>query len=100
MNLQYNASAEIPRGGGNMATQVFVGASSAADPREAAREAVATALRGSSRTEHVARPAFALVLSTDQYDADALAAAVTSQLPGVPWAGCCTAGVFAGSRLL
>ncbi|WP_441289190.1 FIST signal transduction protein [Sorangium sp. KYC3313] len=83
-----------------MATQVFVGASSAADPKEAASEAVAAALRGSSRAEHAARPVFALVLSTDQYDADALAAAVTSQLPGVPWAGCCTAGVFAGSRLL
>ncbi|WP_437610408.1 FIST N-terminal domain-containing protein [Sorangium sp. So ce834] len=89
-----------------MATQVFVGASSTADPKKAASEAVAAALRESARSEHGdyagygARPAFALVLSTDQYDADALAAATTSELPGVPWAGCCTAGVFAGSRLL
>ncbi|KYF50377.1 hypothetical protein BE08_13855 [Sorangium cellulosum] len=95
-----------------MTTQVFVGASSTADPEKAAAESVAAALRGSARSERVAlppgsaspsgsaRPAFALVLSTDQYDADALAAAVTRELPGVPWAGCCTAGVFAGSRLL
>lgn len=89
-----------------MATQVFVGASSAADPKKAASEAVAAALREPARSEqgdyagYGARPAFALVLSTDQYDADALAAATTSELPGVPWAGCCTAGVFAGSRLL
>ncbi|AUX39234.1 hypothetical protein SOCE26_006180 [Sorangium cellulosum] len=83
-----------------MATQIFVGASSAPDPKKAASESVAAALRESARSERAARPAFALVLSTDQYDADALAAAVTSELPGVPWAGCCTAGVFAGSRLL
>ncbi|WP_438017918.1 FIST N-terminal domain-containing protein [Sorangium sp. So ce315] len=95
-----------------MTTQVFVGASSTADPEKAAAESVAAALRGAPRSERVAsppgpatppgsaRPAFALVLSTDQYDADALAAAVTRELPGVPWAGCCTAGVFAGSRLL
>jgi len=45
-------------------------------------------------------PAFALVLSTDQYDAVRLAHAVTRELGPLPWAGCCTAGVFAGAELL
>lgn len=77
-----------------MTTRIRVGASALPEAQKAAQEAVTAALRG------VERPAFALVLSTDQYDADALAKAVTRELTGVPWAGCCTAGVFAGSRLL
>jgi hypothetical protein len=77
-----------------MTTRILVGASSLPDAQKAAQEAVTTAMRSSER------PAFALVLSTDQYDADALAKALTRELAGVQWAGCCTAGVFAGSRLL
>lgn len=77
--------------------QVLIGASSTPDAKNAAAEAVFAALHEAGSA---ARPAFALVLSTDQYDADALAAALTRELAGVPWAGCCTAGVFAGSRLL
>lgn len=77
-----------------MGMQVAVGSSSSLDPREAAREAVRSALQGA------AQPAFALVLSTDQYDADALAAALSEELGAIPWAGCSTAGVFVGTKLL
>ncbi|AKT37261.1 uncharacterized protein CMC5_013920 [Chondromyces crocatus] len=45
-------------------------------------------------------PVFALVLSTAGYDAHALTAAVSEQLGEVPWAGCTTAGVFAGTEML
>jgi hypothetical protein len=45
-------------------------------------------------------PTFAFVFSTDQYDHDALALAVNSELGDLPWAGCCTAGVFGKHRLL
>jgi hypothetical protein len=47
-----------------------------------------------------AAPAFALVLSTDRYNSSAVAEAVGNELGDVPWAGCCTAGVFAGGELL
>lgn len=77
-----------------MVMQVATGASSLPGAEGAAAEAVGAALGEGPR------PAFALVLSTDQYDADALAAAVTRELGDVPWAGCCTAGVFAGGELL
>lgn len=77
-----------------MAMQIAVGSSASLDSRQAAREAVRSALRSA------AHPAFALVLSTDQYDADALAAALSEELGPVPWAGCCTAGVFVGTQLL
>jgi hypothetical protein len=77
-----------------MTIRLLAGASSLPDTQKAAQEAVASAIREADR------PAFALVLSTDQYDADALAAAISRELAGVPWAGCCTAGVFAGSRVL
>jgi hypothetical protein len=48
----------------------------------------------------VRRPAFALVLSTDCFDAGELATAMTRELGATPWAGCCAAGVFAGTELL
>ena len=54
-----------------MAMQIAVGSSASLDSRQAAREAVRSALRSA------AHPAFALVLSTDQYDADALVAALS-----------------------
>jgi hypothetical protein len=77
-----------------MTTRISVGASALPDATRAAQEAVEGTLGEAERA------AFALVLSTDQYDDDALAAAMTRELGGIPWAGCCTAGVFAGSRLL
>ncbi|MCC6552567.1 MAG: FIST C-terminal domain-containing protein [Polyangiaceae bacterium] len=77
-----------------MTRQIAIGASSRPDARGAAAEAVGAVLGEG------APPVFALVLSTDQYDADALAAAMNAELRGVPWAGCCTAGVFAGGELL
>src|SRR6186713_1158842 len=87
---------------------IAIGASPSPDVWEAAAEAVGGALRqdamghkaasGLRRSDNGA--AFALVLSTDQYDADTLAEAVTRELQGIPWAGCCTAGVFTGTHLL
>ena len=72
--------------------------SSSLDVEQAARETLREALRGADRDG--LSPAFAIVLSTDGYDADALAAAFTRALGGVPWAGCCAAGVFAGTEVL
>lgn len=74
--------------------KLHVGAATAVDARTAARSAVGDALRDDDR------PAFALVVCTDQYDVEELASTVTSALGRVPWAGCCTAGVFAGAELL
>lgn len=74
--------------------RLHVGASTSGTERMAAHEAVQGALRGA------AAPAFALVLSTDRYDSSALAMALAAELGSVPWAGCCTAGVFAGGELL
>ncbi|MBI2375498.1 MAG: FIST C-terminal domain-containing protein [Deltaproteobacteria bacterium] len=75
-------------------TKLTVGKSSASDTASAVQEALAEALSGAQQ------PVFALVLSTDQYDHERLASAANSQLDGVPWAGCCTAGVLAGDTLL
>jgi hypothetical protein len=73
---------------------MVVGASTLADVEGAAREAIGGALaRGPE-------PAFALVLAAQPYRPDALAEAVTGLLGSVPWAGCCSPGVFAGRRLL
>jgi hypothetical protein len=77
-----------------MTTKLLVGKSSANDTRAAAREAVREALAAAEL------PVFALVLSTDQYDHDLLAACISAELGTVPWAGCCTAGVFAGDTML
>lgn len=74
--------------------KLHVATSASPDEASAAREAAQRALLGAEA------PAFALVLSTDQYDPAALALAVTHELGSVPWAGCCTAGVFAGTELL
>jgi hypothetical protein len=71
-----------------------VGVSTLPGERAAAAEAIETALKSGPA------PAFALVLSTDQYEPLALSEAITGALGGVPWAGCCAPGVFAGSRLL
>jgi hypothetical protein len=75
-------------------TELHVGKSSATDARVAAREAVREALEGAEA------PVFALVFSTDQYDHELLATSLSAELGDVPWAGCCTAGVFAGNTLL
>ncbi|WP_090488217.1 FIST signal transduction protein [Myxococcus virescens] len=71
-----------------------IGKSCSPDCEVAAREAGAEALRGADA------PTFALVLCTDQYDADDLASALRRELRDLPWAGCCAAGVFAGAELL
>ncbi|MGB8931547.1 MAG: FIST N-terminal domain-containing protein, partial [Anaeromyxobacteraceae bacterium] len=75
------------------ATIISTGHSAKPHAAEAAREAVRSALRGASE------PAFAIVFSTDQYDHDALAGALNAEL-GIPWAGCCTAGVFTADAIL
>lgn len=77
-----------------MTTELTSGSSADARPDVAAAEAVSAALRGAPN------PVFAFVFSTDQYDAGPLAAALDAAFGGVPWAGCCTAGVFAGRRFL
>ena len=71
-----------------------IGTSDSSDTAHAAAYAVSSALEGAYA------PAFALVLSTDQYDHGVLAESVTRELGDVPWVGCCTAGVFAGSTVL
>src|SRR5690606_518639 len=73
---------------------LHVGISAARDAHRAAHEAIGEALG------HAPAAAFALVLCTDTYDVDALAAAVTRELGELPWAGCCGAGVFAGVEML
>jgi hypothetical protein len=69
---------------------------SSMDPRPAvaAAEAVARALQAAPC------PVFGIVFSTCQYESAELAAGLSAAFGGVPWAGCCTAGVFAGRRLL
>lgn len=74
--------------------KLHVAASAAIDPREAAHETVQRAMNTKDRA------GFALALSTDQYDPDELAEAITKELGAVPWAGCSSAGVFTGSELL
>jgi hypothetical protein len=73
---------------------LHVGISAARDAKRAAHETVGEAMR------HARAGAFALVLCTDAYDVDALAAAFTRELGDIPWAGCCGAGVFAGVEML
>ncbi|GMT96306.1 FIST N-terminal domain-containing protein [Corallococcus caeni] len=74
--------------------RIQIGKSRSPDCAVAAREAGQEALRGANAAT------FALVLCTDQYDAVALASALREELGDVPWAGCCAAGVFAGTELL
>lgn len=72
--------------------KLCVGTCPSTDPDEAGREAVTEALRTCES------PAAALVFATDQYDPATLARVLNRALGDVPWAGCCTAGVFARSR--
>jgi hypothetical protein len=74
--------------------RLHTGSSAAVETEVAARVAVAEAMSG------VERPAFALVLCTDHYDVHRLASAVNDELGRLPWAGCCTAGVFVGTEVL
>ncbi|WP_415835668.1 FIST signal transduction protein, partial [Corallococcus soli] len=74
--------------------RIQIGKSSSLDCEAASREASQQALRGADA------PTFALVLCTDQYDAECFALAVRRELGDIPWAGCCAAGVFAGTELL
>ncbi|AEI64626.1 FIST signal transduction protein [Corallococcus macrosporus] len=74
--------------------RIQIGKSSSPDCGAAAREATTEALRGADA------PTFALVLCTDQYDARGLASALRREIGDLPWAGCCAAGVFAGTELL
>lgn len=71
-----------------------VGRSVLLDEASAAAEAVRGALQNS------VDPAVAVVLSTDQYDARRLARTLGRELDGLPWAGCCTAGVIADGTFL
>ena len=73
---------------------LHVGISAARDAERAAHETIGEARR------HARAGAFALVLCTDGYDVDALAAAITRELGEIPWAGCCGAGVFAGVEMI
>lgn len=77
-----------------MCTKLSVGVSEARNEKKAAGEAVEQALAEAKS------PAFALVLSTDQYDDEALASELAEALKDVPWAGCCTAGVFGDDGVL
>lgn len=74
--------------------RIRVGRSSSPDPATAARQAVGEALGDGDS------PNLALVFCTDQYDPEALAEAVTHALGTIPWAGCCTAGVFSGTDVV
>jgi hypothetical protein len=74
--------------------RLHVGASASASESVAARESVAKALSSAKD------PAFALVFSTDRYEAEELARSMSRELGTIPWAGACTAGVFAGTELL
>jgi hypothetical protein len=73
---------------------MVVGTSTLMDVEGAVREAIGGALAGSTS------PAFALVLAARPYPPDALAVEVTKALGPLPWAGCCSAGVVSGRRLL
>jgi hypothetical protein len=73
---------------------MVVGTSTLRDVEGAVREAIGGTLAGTDS------PAFALVLAARPYPPEALAAAVTEALGTVPWAGCCSAGVVSGRRLL
>lgn len=77
-----------------MTLRFTIGVSASHETRSAVAEAVGDALRG------VRDPVFALVFSTDQYDAFALAGALSAELYGLPWAGCSTAAVFANEVYL
>lgn len=77
-----------------MGLRLCVGASSLLLPGDAAREATAHALQDCES------PVVGLVFATDPYDPDALVRALNQELGEIPWAGCCTAGVFAGPTLL
>jgi hypothetical protein len=74
--------------------RLTVGHSMDVDEAVAAAEAVRGALLGS------VEPALAIVLSTDQYDARRLTEALVKELDGLPFAGCCTAGVMDGDLFL
>jgi hypothetical protein len=71
-----------------------VGASAEVTAAAAAAQAVAEASRGEGPI------GFAIAFASHGYDPDELAAALSRELGPVPWAGCCTAGVFASDRLL
>jgi hypothetical protein len=74
--------------------RLHTGKSAALDAGAAVREAVREALRDAQQ------PEFALVLCTDQYDVGALVEAVNTGLGAIPWAGCCTAGVYTDAEVL
>ena len=71
-----------------------IGKSHSREERAAAAEAVDEALRDARDA------AVALVFSTEQYEADRLAAALRLELGTLPFAGCCTTGVIAGAELV
>jgi hypothetical protein len=75
-------------------TTMVVGVSTRSDVQGATREAVGAALDGA------AEPVFALVLAAEPYPPEELAGALAGALGAVPWAGCCSAGVFSGRQLL
>lgn len=90
----FKISASAPLTQRMVANTLTIGTSSLTDTARAVAYAVAGALEGAEN------PTFALVLSTDQYDHEVLAASVNRALGSIPWVGCCTAGVFADRTVL
>ncbi|MFT3767439.1 MAG: FIST C-terminal domain-containing protein [Minicystis sp.] len=74
--------------------KLHTGMSAKAETDAAVQDAVRAALCDADS------PAFALVLCTEQYDPERLAAAVNAELGSIPWAGCCAAGVSIGTEFL
>lgn len=87
-----------------VATTLTIGTSERGDAASAVAEAT-RAIAGPPRAgvSSIARPSdavFAFVLATNHYDPDALAAEVSHAFGDLRWAGCSSAGVIAGDRLL
>ncbi len=77
-----------------MGVALHIGVSDTPEPERAAAVAVQHALAGGGS------PVLALAFATQEYDVAALASALAHELGTIPWAGCSTAGVIAGERLL
>lgn len=73
---------------------IRIGKSTALVPEHAAEEVVSQALR------QCKNPNFGFVFSTDSIQSSKLAEALTTHLGSIPWAGCTSAGIFAGNRYL
>src|SRR4051812_11640731 len=74
--------------------QLRIGTSAHAETRAAVADAARVALAGCGS------PALALVFSTYEYPADAVAEAVNAELGAVPWAGAVTPAILAGREVV